>query len=58
MWSPDGRYIVFAGTRSDGAGKPQPLTESKNRQIPFSFPPDGKRVAALMPVETAEARQS
>jgi serine/threonine-protein kinase len=51
VWSPDGRYIVFQGpggmfwTRSDGAGKPQPLTQSKNRQIPFSFAPDAKRLA-------------
>jgi len=51
VWSPDGRYIVFeAGgsmfwTRSDGAGQPQPLTQSKNRQVPFSFAPDAKRLA-------------
>jgi serine/threonine protein kinase/Tol biopolymer transport system component len=51
VWSPDGRYIVFQGlggmfwTRSDGSGKPQPLTQSKNRQLPYSFSPDGKRLA-------------
>ena len=51
VWSPDGRYIAFraAGgiswTRSDGAGKPQSLTESKNQQLPWSFTPDGKRLA-------------
>ena len=51
-WSPDGRYIAFraAGegmsvTRSDGAGKPQPLTQSKNNQVPWSFTPNGKRLA-------------
>ena len=32
-------------TRSDGAGKPQPLTRSKNAQYPWSFTPDGKRLA-------------
>ena len=52
VWSPDGRYIVFQAppggtfwTRSDGAGKPQPLTQSKNPQLPYSFTPDGKRLA-------------
>ena len=51
VWSPDGRYIVFrtvgAGLsviRSDGAGKPQPLTQSKNMQYPGSFTADGKRL--------------
>ena len=51
VWSPDGRYIVYrttggmSVTRSDGAGKPQPLTQSKNLQVPWSFTPDGKRLA-------------
>jgi Tol biopolymer transport system component len=50
-WSPDGRYVVFASvgnglfwTRSDGAGQPQPLTQSKTVQIPISFSPGGKRL--------------
>jgi Tol biopolymer transport system component len=50
-WSPDGRFIVFSGstglfyTHSDGAGKPQPLTQSGNLQVPWSFTSDGKRLA-------------
>ena len=51
-WSPDGRYIAFNAvgegmsvTRSDGSGKPQSLTQSKNSQVPWSFSPDGKRLA-------------
>ena len=52
-WSPDGRYILFSGTppdgifwtRSDGATKPQPLTQSANLQVPFSFTSDGKRLS-------------
>jgi Tol biopolymer transport system component len=54
LWSPDGRYIAFATgregmsvTRSDGSGKPQPLTQSKNVQLPWSFTPDGKRLAFM-----------
>ena len=52
VWSPDGRYIAFRVLgegmyviRSDGSGKPQPLTQSKNLQFPWSFTPDGKRMA-------------
>ena len=52
VWSPDGRYIAFLAPgggiyliRSDGSGKPQPLTQSKNIQVPWSFTPDGKRLA-------------
>jgi serine/threonine-protein kinase len=52
VWSPDGRYIVFravgAGayvTRSDGAGKTQPLIQSKNLQGSWSFTSDGKQLA-------------
>ena len=41
-------------TRADGAGKPQPLTRSKNFQIPWSFTPDGTRLAFLE-VATATA---
>jgi len=51
VWSPDGRYIAFGGTggifwtRSDGGGKPEPLTQSNNLQAPYSFTPDGKRLS-------------
>jgi len=52
LWSPDSRYIAFnsrgegmAVIRSDGSGKPQPLTQSKNNQLPWSFTPDGSRLA-------------
>ena len=52
VWSPDGRFVVFSEankgiywTRANGAGQPQPLTHSKNIQIPWSFTPDGKRLA-------------
>jgi Tol biopolymer transport system component len=54
IWSPDGKYIVFGAlatgmmwTRSDGAGQPQPLTQSKSIQVPWSFTPDGKRLAYI-----------
>ena len=53
VWSPDGRYVAFRGdsgifwTRADGAGKRQPLTQSKTAQWPWSFSPDGKRLAFL-----------
>jgi serine/threonine-protein kinase len=50
IWTPDGRYLAFraAGglfwTRSDGSGKPQPLTQSKNMLITGSFDPAGTRL--------------
>jgi Tol biopolymer transport system component len=52
-WSrPTGRYIVFTALnggmswiRADGSGQAQPLTQSKNVQIPSSFSPDGKWLA-------------
>ncbi len=54
VWTPDGRYIAFTAlgegmsvTRSDGSGKPQPLTQTKNQQYPWSFTPDGKRLALM-----------
>ena len=51
VWSPDGRYVVFHAesgifwTRADGAGKPQPLIQNKQGLWPWSFSPDGKRLA-------------
>jgi serine/threonine-protein kinase len=56
VWAPDGTHIVFASTRyggaanlywmrADGAGEAVRLTESKNGQFPYSFSPDGTRIA-------------
>jgi serine/threonine-protein kinase len=51
IWSPDGRHILFASpdgmswTRADGAGKPQLLIRTKHSGVPWSFTPDGKRLA-------------
>ncbi|MGH9593014.1 MAG: hypothetical protein ACRD5L_07970, partial [Bryobacteraceae bacterium] len=52
VFSPDGRYVFFSfvggsisWTRADGAGQPQPLTSSKSFEVPWSFTPDGKRLA-------------
>lgn len=52
IWSPDGQYLV-AGLigkgiyliRADHADLPLPLYQSRNFQIPFSFAPDGTRLA-------------
>ena len=60
VWSPDSRYVAFAEkggvfwTRSDGAGKPQLLTQ--NPVLPTSFTPDGKRLALMEP--TANGRSA
>jgi serine/threonine-protein kinase len=56
IWSPDGQYVVCASygkgmfqARSDGAGPAAStlteLKDSKTYQIPWSFTPDGKRLA-------------
>jgi serine/threonine-protein kinase len=59
IWSPDGHYIVYGSqegglswTRADGAGKPQLLIRTKNNVFPWSFTPDGKRLA-YMELETS-----
>jgi serine/threonine-protein kinase len=50
IWSPNGRYIAFQGTggmfwiQADGAVNPQTLTQTKNRHVPGSFTPDGRRL--------------
>jgi dipeptidyl aminopeptidase/acylaminoacyl peptidase len=52
-WAPDGKHLVFASTgnlrsywvRSDGSGEPQLILESPNNIGPFSFSPDGRRLA-------------
>jgi serine/threonine-protein kinase len=57
VWTPDGRYIVYqdegglSSVRSNG-GVPQPLLRSKNLQFPWSFMPDGKRLAYLEAAQT------
>lgn len=53
-WSPDGQYVVFGKSgpggggifqaRADGASPPQALT-GRTLQTPWSFTPDGKRLA-------------
>jgi serine/threonine-protein kinase len=53
IWSPDGRYLVYSTqeglswTRADGAGKPQLLIRTKGVAFPWSFTPDGKRLAYM-----------
>ena len=55
VWTPDGKHIVFRSqsgpgsslqwVRADGAGGAQRLMESKTDLQPYSFSPDGKRLA-------------
>ena len=59
VWTPDGKYAVFRslnptapglyGIRSDGSGEAKSLTEGKTEgktpEFPYSFSPDGKRLA-------------
>lgn len=51
VWTPDGRALVVGGgqglhwVRADGSEPPQPLTRETAVQIPWSFSPDGTRLA-------------
>jgi serine/threonine-protein kinase len=55
VWTPDGKNIVFESNnqaapglywvRSDGSGGAQRLTDGKLQETPYSFSPDGKRLA-------------
>jgi Tol biopolymer transport system component/predicted Ser/Thr protein kinase len=55
VWTPDGKHIVFQSQtpgdfsirwiRADGAGEAQLLLDSKVELAPYSFSPDGKRLA-------------
>jgi Tol biopolymer transport system component len=55
VWTPDGKNIVFQSLftaapglywiRSDGSGEAQRLTDGKLQETPYSFSPDGKRLA-------------
>jgi serine/threonine-protein kinase len=51
VWAPDGQHIAFQTKsalfwiRSDGGGGPQRLLERQALAVPWSFSPDGKRLA-------------
>jgi serine/threonine-protein kinase len=55
VWTPDGKHIVFRAQapgrfllywiRTEGLGEAQLLLESKSQLAPYSFSPDGKRLA-------------
>jgi serine/threonine-protein kinase len=55
VWTPDRKNIVFRSSnpaapglywiRSDGSGEAQRLTDGKLNETPYSFSPDGKRLA-------------
>jgi eukaryotic-like serine/threonine-protein kinase len=52
LWTPDGKYLVLGSTRGglswlpgSGTGTPQALTSSPRVQVPWSFMPDGSRLA-------------
>jgi hypothetical protein len=51
VWSPDGQHLAMANPkgivwmRSDGAGEPHQILESKNGLLPGSISPDGRFIA-------------
>jgi len=51
VWTPDGRFFVLNGERglswirSDNGGRIESLLRADNMQVPWSFTPDGKRLA-------------
>jgi serine/threonine-protein kinase len=56
VWTPDGRHIAYRSSaggfslwwvRSDGAGERVRLLESPNNLVPWSFSPDGRRLAYM-----------
>jgi serine/threonine-protein kinase len=56
VWAPDGRHIAYRSVsngsvllwiRSDGAGEPQRLFETRETAIPWSISPDGRHLAYM-----------
>jgi Tol biopolymer transport system component len=54
VWTPDGKHIAFQSTaggfgigwvRSDGSGEPRLVLPTQNVANPYSFSPDGQRLA-------------
>jgi len=55
VWTPDGKHVAYVSrdtasrtiwwARSDGGGEPQRLLESKTTAVPYSFSPNGRRLA-------------
>jgi hypothetical protein len=59
VWTPDGQFVAFLSTngstysaRADGSGQPQQIMAGTavERRYPWSFTPDGKRLAYFQPV--------